>query len=165
MGILVALVGWVAWFLVPRFLVAIIATALYWSTNPILCIVSWFLACIILLAKLQASEEAEEQKEEEEEAARVAAEEELAKKNTRDPGAQSGRQRRQRPTQSPGQKVQQWWDVLGVNPSASAEVIKAAYRRVAKATHPDSAPDKKGDVDTFSKANEAYQKWLKGKDK
>src|SRR3989344_4837531 len=74
---------------------------------------------------------------------------------------QKRKQRRKRPAQSTGRRVQQWWDVLGVNPSASADAIKAAYHRVAKVTHPDSAPDGKGDVERFRRANEASQEGLK----
>lgn len=35
---------WVAFFVCPRFLVAILATAAYWNTNPILVTISWFVA-------------------------------------------------------------------------------------------------------------------------
>lgn len=160
----VAIVGWVAWFLFPRFLIAALATALYWNTNPILCISAWLLAYFILQAKRKAAEKrAQKRQEEQEEDERVAAEETAPKKKKRTStsgGAQSGQQRKRRP-QSAGQQAQRWWDVLGVNPSASADAIKAAYRHLAKATHPDSAPDGKGDVERFRKANEAYQEGLK----
>jgi len=35
---------WFGWFLAPRLTVAIIATFIYWQTNPILCIFSWLWA-------------------------------------------------------------------------------------------------------------------------
>lgn len=35
---------WLAFFFCPRFLVAILATAAYWNTNPILVTISWFVA-------------------------------------------------------------------------------------------------------------------------
>ena len=164
LGFIVALVGWVAWFMFPRFLVAVLATALYFETNTVLVVVAWLSAYFIFTSKKEiAAERAQKRQEEQEEAERVAAEEESAKnkKRTRTSGARSGQQRRQRPAQSTGRRVQQWWDVLGVNPSASADAIKAAYHRVAKVTHPDSAPDGKGDVERFRRANEAYQEGLR----
>jgi len=168
LALLVAIVGWVAWFLVPRFLVAALATVLYFDTNPVLWIGAWILAYYLLQTKKKiAAQRAQRRQEEQEEAEQVAAEEEMEKKKkrTRTSGAQSGQQRRRRPAQSAGQQAQQWWDVLGINPSASADAIKAAYRRAAKATHPDSAPDGKGDVERFRRANEAYQEGLKRKGK
>jgi DnaJ-domain-containing protein 1 len=59
-----------------------------------------------------------------------------------------------------GQQVQQWWEVLGVTKDASIEFIKAAYRKVAKASHPDTAPDGKGNTEQFRRATEAYKKGL-----
>jgi DnaJ-class molecular chaperone len=44
--------------------------------------------------------------------------------------------------------------VLGVRPGASQEEIRAAWRRVAKATHPDNG----GDPDAFAAAAEAYER-------
>ena len=35
------LLFWIGWLLVPRMTVAIIGTALYFDTNPILCIIAW----------------------------------------------------------------------------------------------------------------------------
>jgi hypothetical protein len=164
LGVLLALAGWVAWFMFPRFLVAILATALYFESNTVLVAGAWLSAYFIFTSKKEiAAERAKKrQEEEQEEAERLAAEENTAakkKKRARTSGTQSGQRRR--PAQSTGQRVQQWWDVLGVNPSASTDAIKAAYRRIAKATHPDSAPDGKGDVEIFRKANEAYQKGLR----
>lgn len=50
-----------------------------------------------------------------------------------------------------------WWEVLRVSQYASTGTVKAAYRKVAKATHPDSAPDGAGDIEKFRKATEAYR--------
>lgn len=33
---------WFGWVFTPRFVVAILATSVYWETNPILCIIAWF---------------------------------------------------------------------------------------------------------------------------
>lgn len=44
------------------------------------------------------------------------------------------------------------YQVLGVDPSADAETIKAAYRRLAKAHHPDAG----GDAARFAEATLAY---------
>ncbi len=38
------LLAWLAWLFVPHFLVAVLATTFYWHTNPILCVISWFVA-------------------------------------------------------------------------------------------------------------------------
>jgi hypothetical protein len=35
---------WIGWLLVPRLTVAILATSIYWSTNPILCVLTWIWA-------------------------------------------------------------------------------------------------------------------------
>jgi hypothetical protein len=35
---------WLSWLLVPRFLVAILATLTYWKQNPILVVFSWLIA-------------------------------------------------------------------------------------------------------------------------
>ena len=159
LGFLVALLGIFAWVFFPRFLVAALATGLYFETNTVLCVEAWILAYVILDAKKGVAEKrAKKRKEEQDEAVRVAAEE-TAKQKRRTRA--SGQQRRQRPAQSAGQRAQQWWDVLGVSPSASADAIKGAYRRLAKTTHPDSASDGKGDVESFHKASEAYKAGLK----
>lgn len=44
------------------------------------------------------------------------------------------------------------YQVLGVEPSADDETIKKAYRRKAKALHPDAG----GDADRFAEATLAY---------
>jgi hypothetical protein len=35
---------WLGWFLAPRITVAILATTVYWPTNPVLCVIAWFWA-------------------------------------------------------------------------------------------------------------------------
>jgi hypothetical protein len=35
---------WLGWLFAPHLTVAILATTYYWDTNPILCIVAWFVA-------------------------------------------------------------------------------------------------------------------------
>jgi hypothetical protein len=36
--------AWLGWLFVPHLTVAILATTYYWETNPILCIIAWFVA-------------------------------------------------------------------------------------------------------------------------
>ncbi len=36
--------GWLGWIFAPHLLVAIIATDAYWHTDPVLCILAWFVA-------------------------------------------------------------------------------------------------------------------------
>ena len=39
--------GWLAWFgwlFAPHLTVAILATTFYWHTNPVLCVIAWFVA-------------------------------------------------------------------------------------------------------------------------
>ena len=38
------LLHWLGWFFAPHLLVAILATATYWHTNPVLCVIAWFFA-------------------------------------------------------------------------------------------------------------------------
>ncbi len=35
---------WLGWAVAPHLLVAIMATTLYWQTNPVLCVIAWFFA-------------------------------------------------------------------------------------------------------------------------
>jgi molecular chaperone DnaJ len=50
-----------------------------------------------------------------------------------------------------------FYDLLGVNRSAGAEEIKAAYRRQAVKFHPDKNPGDKGAESQFKDINEAYE--------
>ncbi|RZK42969.1 MAG: molecular chaperone DnaJ [Pedobacter sp.] len=50
-----------------------------------------------------------------------------------------------------------FYDVLGVAKSASAEEIKKAYRKLAIKYHPDKNPDDKSAEDKFKEAAEAYE--------
>lgn len=50
-----------------------------------------------------------------------------------------------------------YYDVLGVSKSASADEIKKAYRKLAIKFHPDKNPDDKSAEDKFKEAAEAYE--------
>jgi len=39
-----ALLHWLGWVFAPHLLVAILATTRYWDTNPVLCVIAWFIA-------------------------------------------------------------------------------------------------------------------------
>lgn len=36
--------AWIGWLFVPHLTVAIFATQYYWDTNPVLCVIAWFVA-------------------------------------------------------------------------------------------------------------------------
>lgn len=38
--------AWIGWLIAPHFTVAVLATTMYWDTNPGLCIMSWVLAIV-----------------------------------------------------------------------------------------------------------------------
>jgi hypothetical protein len=38
------LLAWAGWLFFPHLTVAILATTYYWDTNPVLCVIAWFVA-------------------------------------------------------------------------------------------------------------------------
>ena len=50
-----------------------------------------------------------------------------------------------------------YYEVLGIDKSASADDIKKAYRKLAKKYHPDLNPDDKEAEVHFKEVNEAYE--------
>jgi hypothetical protein len=38
--------AWLGWVFAPHLLVAILATSLYWHTNPVLCVLAWIWALV-----------------------------------------------------------------------------------------------------------------------
>ena len=49
-----------------------------------------------------------------------------------------------------------YYDVLGVKKSSSADQIKSAYRKLAVKYHPDKNKGDKGAEEKFKEASEAY---------
>ena len=49
-----------------------------------------------------------------------------------------------------------YYEVLGINKSATADQIKSAYRKLAVKYHPDKNPNDKGAEEKFKEASEAY---------
>lgn len=43
-GVPFGLLHWLGWLFAPHLTVAVLATMYYWDTNPILCIIAWFVA-------------------------------------------------------------------------------------------------------------------------
>ena len=48
------------------------------------------------------------------------------------------------------------YDILGIEPSASLDDVKRAYRALAKALHPDAHPDDEAAANRFREVTEAY---------
>ncbi len=53
--------------------------------------------------------------------------------------------------------LEQAYNLLGLNPSASIDEIKAIYRQMAKSMHPDLNPEDPTARDRFNTLNQAYQ--------
>jgi hypothetical protein len=58
---------------------------------------------------------------------------------------------------APARPKRLWWDVLEVSPSASRQVVDAAYRAKRRATHPDSG----GDAEAFQEVQDAYKEAIR----
>ncbi|QSX07958.1 DnaJ domain-containing protein [Alkalibacter rhizosphaerae] len=54
-------------------------------------------------------------------------------------------------------KFKDYYEILGVEKSASADEIKKAYRKLAKKHHPDANPDDSTSEEKFKDINEAYE--------
>jgi curved DNA-binding protein CbpA len=53
--------------------------------------------------------------------------------------------------------LEQSYNLLRLNPSASIDEIKAIYRQMAKSMHPDLNPEDPTARDRFNTLNQAYQ--------
>lgn len=40
------LLAWIGWLFAPHLTVAILATQYFWQTNPVLCVIAWFVALV-----------------------------------------------------------------------------------------------------------------------
>jgi hypothetical protein len=52
------LLAWLGWLFVPHLLVAILATTIYWHTNPVLCVIAWIVALGGTSAETEAAKKA-----------------------------------------------------------------------------------------------------------
>jgi hypothetical protein len=159
LGFLIAIAGWILWFSLPRFLIAVIASLLYWNENPILCFTAWGIACFMHEMKHRFADEIQQVKAY------------LWQGGKAEKGEAETRDTREEPPPAhapPRPRAKEWWeDILGVSPDASVDTIRTAYTKVAKKTHPDLNPNMRGNPEAFRRAHEAYQAALRcrGKNK
>ena len=146
---IVACLGWAAWLFVPRWLIVFLGIVLYWHTNEYLCLFALAIAWSLFEIRLRP----------EKLPLGILRFFRVLYDVLRHP--ERYQERDGESVQTVGQRAQHWSKVLGISNTASAEMIKAAYRRIAKTTHPDVAPDGKGDAERFREATEAYQQALK----